>query len=128
MFFFPSLCLSPASAVICLSSAPSDSADVESLGRDSSEDEEREEEKRKAEVTSMDEALRTVTGTADHSQEDFLRQNFETLAESCSMGRTGLLNFKGMMRHFCSFAGSQMRTLISCPYANYESTTASCLA
>lgn len=74
-----------------MSSAPSDSADVESLGRYSSdeENEEREEEKQKAEVTSMDEALRTVTGSADRSQEDFLRQNFETLAESCSTGRTG---------------------------------------
>ncbi|KAM9339134.1 mitogen-activated protein kinase-binding protein 1-like [Symphorus nematophorus] len=64
-----------------------DSADVESLGQDSSdeENEEREEEEQKAEVTSMDEALRTVTGTSDRSQEDFLKQNFETLAESCSM-------------------------------------------
>ncbi|XP_076612469.1 mitogen-activated protein kinase-binding protein 1-like isoform X2 [Chaetodon auriga] len=64
-----------------------DSADVESLCQDSSdeENEEREEDKQKAEVTSMDEALRTVTGTADRSQEDFLKQNFETLAESCSM-------------------------------------------
>lgn len=80
---------------------------MESLGRDSSdgEDEEREEEKRKAEVTSMDEALRTVTGTADHSEEDFLRQNFETLAESCSTGRTGSLNFKGLMRHFALLLG-----------------------
>lgn len=85
--FPPTVSLSPASAVICLSSASSDSADVESLGRDSSDEED--EEKGKAEVTSMDEALRTVTGTADHSEEDFLRQNFETLAESCSTGRTG---------------------------------------
>ncbi|XP_039981468.1 mitogen-activated protein kinase-binding protein 1-like [Xiphias gladius] len=63
-----------------------DSADVESLSQDSSdeENEEREEEEQKAEVTSMDEALRTVTDTADGSQEDFLKQNFETLAESCS--------------------------------------------
>lgn len=81
---FFSLSLSPSSA----SAEPfvlSDSADVESPGQDSSD----EEEKQKAEVTSMDEALRTVTGTADRSQEDFLRQNFETLAESCSMGRRG---------------------------------------
>ncbi|XP_070781678.1 mitogen-activated protein kinase-binding protein 1-like [Enoplosus armatus] len=61
--------------------------DVESLSQDSSdeENEEREEEEQKAEVTSMDEALRTVTGTADRSREDFLKQNFETLAEGCSM-------------------------------------------
>uniref|UniRef100_UPI0037E78C83 mitogen-activated protein kinase-binding protein 1-like n=1 Tax=Semicossyphus pulcher TaxID=241346 RepID=UPI0037E78C83 len=64
-----------------------DSADVESLCQDSSdeENEETEEEEQKAEVTSMDEALRTVTDTADRSQEDFLKQNFETLAESSSM-------------------------------------------
>nr|XP_019947162.1 PREDICTED: mitogen-activated protein kinase-binding protein 1 [Paralichthys olivaceus] len=64
-----------------------DFADVESLSQDSSDEEdheEREEVKQKAEVTSMDEALRTVTDTVDHNREDFLRQNFETLAESCS--------------------------------------------
>ncbi|KAM3602699.1 uncharacterized protein V6R79_009223 [Siganus canaliculatus] len=63
-----------------------DSADVESIGQDTSEEEieEREEEEQKEEVTSMDEALRTVTGAADRSQEDFLKQNFETLAESCT--------------------------------------------
>ncbi|XP_038582055.1 mitogen-activated protein kinase-binding protein 1-like isoform X2 [Micropterus salmoides] len=64
-----------------------DSADGESLSQDSSDEEndEREEEVQKAGVTSMDEALRTVTGTADCSQEDFLKQNFEALAESCNM-------------------------------------------
>lgn len=67
-----------------LSSA--DSAYAECLGRDSSDEEK---EKQKAEVTSVDEALRTVTGPADRSQEDFLRQNFETLAESSSIGRRG---------------------------------------
>ncbi|XP_019124215.2 mitogen-activated protein kinase-binding protein 1 [Larimichthys crocea] len=63
-----------------------DAADVESLGPDSSdeENEEREEDEKRAEVTSMDEALRTVTGTVDRCQEDFLKQNFETLAESCN--------------------------------------------
>ncbi|XP_071334910.1 mitogen-activated protein kinase-binding protein 1-like isoform X2 [Trachinotus anak] len=63
-----------------------DSADVESLSQDSSdeENEEQEEEEQKAEVTSMDEALRTVTDTADRCEEDFLKQNFETLAESCT--------------------------------------------
>ncbi|XP_068564393.1 mitogen-activated protein kinase-binding protein 1-like [Cebidichthys violaceus] len=64
-----------------------DSADVESLSQDSSdeEQEEREEEEQKAEVTSMDQALRTVTDTADAGQEDFLKQNFETLQESCRL-------------------------------------------
>ncbi|XP_031166391.1 mitogen-activated protein kinase-binding protein 1-like isoform X2 [Sander lucioperca] len=64
-----------------------DSADVGSLSQDSSdeENEEREEEEQKAEVTTIDEALRTVTDTADCSQEDFLKQNFETLEESSRM-------------------------------------------
>ena len=75
---------------------------MESLGQDSTDEdnEEREEEEQKAEVTSMDEALRTVTGTSDHSQEDFLKQNFETLAESCIMGRGGeklTCDFKGIV-------------------------------
>ncbi|XP_069572308.1 mitogen-activated protein kinase-binding protein 1-like [Brachyistius frenatus] len=64
-----------------------DSADVDSLSQDSSdeENEEKEEEEERAVAgTSMDEALRTVTAAFDHSQEDFLKQNFETLAESCS--------------------------------------------
>lgn len=97
-FFLSFLC----SSCTFFSFALSDSADVESLSQDSSdeENEEREEEEPKAEVTSMDEALRTVTGAADHGQEDFLKQNFETLAESCSMGRrdqTLTCNFKGIL-------------------------------
>lgn len=62
---------------------------MESLCQDSSdeEDEGRAEKKQNAGVTSMDEALRTVAGTADRSQEEFLRQNFEMLAESCSPGK-----------------------------------------
>ncbi|XP_030260499.1 mitogen-activated protein kinase-binding protein 1-like [Sparus aurata] len=64
---------------------PDDSVDVDSLGQDSSDEEEEEEEEgRVARVTSIDEALRTVTGAADRSQEAFLKRNFETLAESCS--------------------------------------------
>lgn len=76
-------------AVHFLSVSISDSADVESFEQDSSdeESERRGAEKPKGEVTSMDEALRAVAGCADHSQEDFLKQNFETLAESCSIGR-----------------------------------------
>lgn len=64
---------------------------MESLSQDSSDEEndDREEEKQKAEVTTMDEALRTVTGTADCSGDGFLQQNYEMLAESCSNGRRG---------------------------------------
>lgn len=74
-----------------LSFVLADSADVESLCQDSSdeEDEDRAEKKQNAGVTSMDEALRAVAGTADRSQEEFLRQNFEMLAESCSPGKRG---------------------------------------
>ncbi|XP_068433202.1 mitogen-activated protein kinase-binding protein 1-like [Clinocottus analis] len=65
-----------------------DSADVESLSPDSSDDEEeereeREEEQRWTQVTSMDQALRTVTDTADVGRGDSLRQNFETPEERC---------------------------------------------
>lgn len=72
-----------------------DSADVESLSEDSSDeenDERKEEDEQSSELTSMDEALRTVTDRADVSQEDFIKQNFETLEESSSsssMGRRG---------------------------------------
>ncbi|XP_034555870.1 mitogen-activated protein kinase-binding protein 1-like isoform X2 [Notolabrus celidotus] len=62
-----------------------DSADVESLSPDSSDEEDTEEEEQKAELTSMDEALRTVTDTAERSQENFLKQNFETPQESSSI-------------------------------------------
>ncbi|KAM9840285.1 mitogen-activated protein kinase-binding protein 1 [Aulostomus maculatus] len=63
-----------------------DSADVESLSQDSSaeENEGRDVEELKTEVMKMDEALRTVRDAAERSQEDFLKQNFETLADSCS--------------------------------------------
>ncbi|XP_056150161.1 mitogen-activated protein kinase-binding protein 1-like [Lampris incognitus] len=65
-----------------------DSDDIESLNQDSS-DEERgdreEEEERKMEVTSIDEALRTVTDAPDCCHEDFLKQNFETLADNSNM-------------------------------------------
>lgn len=52
-------------------------------GQANSSDEEKEQPK--AKVTSVDEALRTVTGPAERSsKEDFLRQNFETLAHTTS--------------------------------------------
>lgn len=93
--FFP-LCLS-----CCFFFLSSDSVDVDSLGQDSSDEEEEEEEEGQvARVTSMDEALRTVTGAADRGQEAFLKRNFETLAESCSSGRRGqtlTCNFKGIV-------------------------------
>lgn len=53
------------------------------------ENEETDEEEQKPEMTSMDEALRTVTDTGDCSQEDFLKHNFETLVVSSSIGRKG---------------------------------------
>lgn len=57
-------------------------------GQADSSDEEKEQPK--AKVTSVDEALRTVTGPADRSsQEDFLRQNFETLAQTSSSSSSG---------------------------------------
>ncbi|KAM3842569.1 LOW QUALITY PROTEIN: mitogen-activated protein kinase-binding protein 1-like [Diretmus argenteus] len=68
-----------------------DSEGTESLGQDSSDEEtdERQEEgggQRNAGVTSMDKALKMVTDALDHSQdEDFLRQNFETLADNSNM-------------------------------------------
>lgn len=92
---FSFLCASAAAVFIS-----SDSVDVDSLGQDSSDEEEEEEEGRVARVTSIDEALRTVTGAADRSQEAFLKRNFETLAESCSSGRRGqtlTCNFKGIV-------------------------------
>ncbi len=83
---------------------------MESLGQDSSdeENEERQEEERKAEETSMDEALRTVTGNADCSQDGFLKQNFEMLAESCSNGKRGqtlTCNCKGVAGPAQAFTG-----------------------
>lgn len=67
----------------------SDSADVGSLNQDSSDEEETEDKEKdvqKVKLTSVDEALRTVTG--DHSPEDFLKQNFETLADNSSTRKT----------------------------------------
>lgn len=93
---FSFLCASAAAVFLS-----SDSVDVDSLGQDSSDEEEEEEEEgRVARVTSIDEALRTVTGAADRGQEAFLKRNFETLAESCSSGRRGqtlTCNFKGIV-------------------------------
>ncbi|XP_054618030.1 mitogen-activated protein kinase-binding protein 1-like isoform X2 [Dunckerocampus dactyliophorus] len=68
-----------------------DSADAASLSLDSSDDDEEmedgtdeDEEAEKAETTGVDEALKTVTSELD-SREDFLKQNFETLADGCSI-------------------------------------------
>ncbi|XP_047242986.1 mitogen-activated protein kinase-binding protein 1-like [Girardinichthys multiradiatus] len=61
-----------------------DDVDSLSCGSPDKENEEEEAERKTVLVTSMDEALRTVNDTHDHSQEDFLKQNFETLAESCN--------------------------------------------
>ncbi|MEQ2170490.1 hypothetical protein GOODEAATRI_000694 [Goodea atripinnis] len=61
-----------------------DDVDSLSCGSPDKENEEEEAERKTVLVTSMDEALRTVNDTHDHSQEDFLKQNFETLADSCN--------------------------------------------
>ncbi|XP_053744246.1 mitogen-activated protein kinase-binding protein 1-like [Synchiropus splendidus] len=55
-----------------------DSADVEFLSQDSSDEE------LKGQVTSLDEALRAVTGGDEQHHQDFLKQNFETLADGCA--------------------------------------------
>ncbi|XP_035990087.1 mitogen-activated protein kinase-binding protein 1 [Fundulus heteroclitus] len=78
--------------------------DGESLSRGSSdgetEEEEEEAERKSGSVTSMDEALRTVNGSHVHSQEDFLRQNFETLGESCSPAEQSTVPRLSMSSHF----------------------------
>lgn len=53
-------------------------------------------------VTSVDEALLKVTGAAEDGQEDFLKQNFETLNQSCSTGMKPNTNFKWIFGHFGS--------------------------
>ncbi|XP_061785028.1 mitogen-activated protein kinase-binding protein 1-like isoform X2 [Nerophis lumbriciformis] len=58
-----------------------DSSDDDEEKMENSKDEE--EEAEKAETTSVDEALRTVTAELD-SPEDFLKQNFERLVDICS--------------------------------------------
>lgn len=72
--------------------ALSDSRDAGSISLDSS-DEDRLEQRPKGAVTSVDEALMKVTGAAE---EDFLKQNFETLNQSCSTGTRSIntTNFK----------------------------------
>ncbi|XP_024146352.1 mitogen-activated protein kinase-binding protein 1 isoform X1 [Oryzias melastigma] len=63
---------------------PEPSRYLESRNRSSSEEEEEDEKEEMAEaVTSLDEALRRVN--ADHGQQDFLKENYETLGESCSI-------------------------------------------
>ncbi|XP_014899605.1 mitogen-activated protein kinase-binding protein 1-like isoform X2 [Poecilia latipinna] len=58
--------------------------DVETLSRCSSDEEEERAARKTPLVTSMDEALRTVNDSQEPGEEDFLWQNFEALAESCS--------------------------------------------
>lgn len=54
-------------------------------------------------VTSVDEALLKVTGAAENGQEDFLKQNFETLNQSCSTGmRRQTLTLKGFLGQYGS--------------------------
>ncbi|XP_007544839.1 mitogen-activated protein kinase-binding protein 1-like isoform X2 [Poecilia formosa] len=58
--------------------------DVETLSRCSSDEEEERAARKSPLVTSMDEALRTVNDSQEPGEEDFLWQNFEALAVSCS--------------------------------------------
>ena len=64
------------------------SEDDQSDLEDEEEDEDGEVERGKVEVTSMDEAMRTVSATPEPTQEAFLKQNFETLDDPSSMGKT----------------------------------------
>lgn len=64
----------------------SDSRDADSISLDST-DEDGAKRSLKGAVTSVDEALMKVTGAAEQAQEDFLKQNFGTLNQSCSAGR-----------------------------------------
>lgn len=67
------------------------------MSLDSSE-EDRVEQVLQGAVTSVDEALLKVTGAAENRQEDFLKQNFETLTQSCSTGmRRQTLTLKGYL-------------------------------
>lgn len=79
MFFFSS------SEFVLLSAGVGSQSLVSS---DNESEEEEGAERKPAEVTSLDEALRTVNDEPERQQEDFLRQNFETLAESSSTGST----------------------------------------
>lgn len=67
------------------------------MSLDSSE-EDRVEQVLRGAVTSVDEALLKVTGAAENDQEDFLKQNFETLDQNCSTGtRRQTLTLKGYL-------------------------------
>lgn len=69
----------------------SDPAEAEYLSEDNSDeenDEKEEDEERREGVTSMDEALRTITDSGGCDRADFLKQNFETLSEGCTTGNT----------------------------------------
>lgn len=69
----------------------SDPAEAEYLSQDSSDeetDEKEEDEERREGVTSMDEALRTITDGGGGDRADFLKRNFETLSDGCTTGNT----------------------------------------
>ncbi|XP_054900420.1 mitogen-activated protein kinase-binding protein 1-like [Poeciliopsis prolifica] len=75
-------------------------ADLESLSRCSSDEEEERAARKTAWVTSMDEALRTVNDSQEPGEEDFLRQNFEALAESCGSAEQSRLPGLSMSSRF----------------------------
>uniref|UniRef100_A0A3P8UIG2 Mitogen-activated protein kinase-binding protein 1-like n=1 Tax=Cynoglossus semilaevis TaxID=244447 RepID=A0A3P8UIG2_CYNSE len=87
-----------------------DSADMELLSQDGS-DEDREEVKQNAAVTSMDEALRTVNGTAEPSQEHFLKHNLETLADGCSTAEQTTVSRHTMSSRFLTKAHDDRSSL-----------------
>lgn len=75
----------------------SGSRDADSISLDSS-DEDRAKHRLKGTVTSVDEALMKVNGTAEDDREDFLKQNFGTLNHSCSTGiRKQTFSLKGYL-------------------------------
>ncbi|XP_017157686.1 mitogen-activated protein kinase-binding protein 1-like isoform X2 [Poecilia reticulata] len=74
--------------------------DVESLSRCSSDEEEERAARKTALVRSMDKALRAVNDSQEPGEEDFLRQNFEALAESCSSAEQSKVPGLSMSSHF----------------------------
>nr|XP_043904300.1 mitogen-activated protein kinase-binding protein 1 isoform X2 [Solea senegalensis] len=104
-----------------------DSADVDFLSQDSSdedggeeEEEEEEEVRKKAEVTSIDEALRTVAFTADHRKEDFLKQNFEMLAESGSTAEQSRIPRLSMSSRFRARGCNNSASIKQCPVSKVQ--------
>lgn len=74
----------------------------------------------------MDEALRAVTDEAEHG-EDFLKQNFETLADVCSSGSQTNLFYSSRLftENLKAAGGTVLQTVLNrCPAALTSSTCA----